>query len=133
MMRELESHPKELLEVVGKKDSQGRLRFLSELRLWQEAGRPNHVRWLAMSASGDLEKGVQDILKRGRMMVLSYFGMVEVGGDIFYANVPRQRHPAVGAADAREAELASGVPAGGCSLHESVRILFISNSAAIES
>jgi hypothetical protein len=43
-----------------------------------------------MSASGDLEKGVQDILKRGRMMVLSYFGMVEVGGDIFYANVKDQ-------------------------------------------
>ena len=82
MMRELESHPKELAEIVGKKDFQGRLRFLSELRLWQESGRPNHSGWLAMSASGDLEKGVQDILKRGRMMVLSYFGMVEVRGDI---------------------------------------------------
>ena len=102
-MRELESHPKELAEIVGKKDFQGRLRFLSELRLWQESGRPNHSGWLAMSASGDLEKGVQDILKRGRMMVLSYFGMVEVRGDISLANVPRQVSRSAGAAGAKVA------------------------------
>ena len=116
MMRELESHPKELAEIVGKKDFQGRLRFLSELRLWQESGRPNHSGWLAMSASGDLEKGVQDILKRGRMMVLSYFGMVEVRGDISLANVRDHQSPlASGAAPAREAGLAGGgteVPKG---------------------
>ena len=46
----------------------------------------------------------------------------------YLANVPRQRHPAVGATDAREAELASGVPAGGCSLHESVRIILFLDS-----
>ena len=116
MMRELESHPKELAEIVGKKDFQGRLRFLSELRLWQESGRPNHSGWLAMSASGDLEKGVQDILKRGRMMVLSYFGMVEVRGDISLANVPRQRPRSDGTPDAS----ASEVTARRGSLDESV-------------
>ena len=124
MMRELESHPKELAEIVGKKDFQGRLRFLSELRLWQESGRPNHSGWLAMSASGDLEKGVQDILKRGRMMVLSYFGMVEVRGDISLANVCDHRHRTDGATDAGEERAsASGVTAGRCSVDRSVRVL----------
>ena len=48
---------------------------------------------------------------------------VAIRNFIYSANVPRQRHPAVGATDAREAGSASGVTAGGCSLHESVRFI----------
>jgi hypothetical protein len=83
MMREIESHPKELAEIVGKKDSPDRLRFLAELRLWQESDRPSHAEWLAMSASGDLEKDVQGILRRGQEMVLSYFGLIDEGAVLF--------------------------------------------------